>query len=872
MLRALSILYITAFIFTPFRSHADIRPYTHDFVCEGDYGGHLQGVCTDEREAIYWSFTTEMVKTDRLGKILKRVPAVSHHGDLCFHRGKIYVAVNLGQFNNPEGKADSWIYVYQPDTLELLEKHAVPEVFHGAGGMDVRGDHFYVVGGLPNGVEENYVYEYDATFQFVTRHVIMSGWTNVGIQTAAWHDDAWWFGCYGSPNVLLKTDAAFQMLGRYDFEAALGIVGVANDRFLVARDVTTEDKRYRGVLHRAHPDPSQGLVLLPSVISVQDTDRVARSEGWQVGESRFAATSYLATTVDGAALDFEFEGTGVAIRFGGHETPAYAAPNLGIVEVSLDGAPGKRYYPRAEPRELVLADGLEPGAHHVRIVHLRDGERAGCRVESFQTWSEPRGAICFQVDGEENAFLVDCRAILRRNGTIVRNTLVRNWLTGQCSLTGLAPGDGYTLEIVASGWKTHGTKAFEVVANQTHELAPVFLHRKPDTVIERFRFPRLNQPAVKKPGEQFNARFLGFDAAIESIRLTRSVGPATISRDVGFEEDTAAAYYYDREIVATIPADMPPGLYDLKVFLSSPSRGGVCHSPRSVHVVPSYPVDPVFFSFGHLDTSGQYQAEYVARLAEMANLLAPDAILCSNAANAAYVSGALAHLSMPYVINFGNHQVPGHEAWYGETIHRIYFGPELSILNVSPPWHAAAAHAEALLAATPETALTVINAFEPNAPLDLLDRFQVPMIHDAHGPGERVEDWGATPTKRIGKVNSESFRLIRFRDGRVASCTYNGDRIAPIPFSRSSEPPIRVAYDHPNDGALSANATTITNDLLETYPNARLEFVLTAGSYRANGGRLESSVASDDGRFQVVAVRFDIPAENLVRVSLEPDR
>ncbi len=33
---------------------------------------------------------------------------------------------------------------------------------------------FYVVGGLPDGVEENYVYEYDAEFQFVKKHIISS--------------------------------------------------------------------------------------------------------------------------------------------------------------------------------------------------------------------------------------------------------------------------------------------------------------------------------------------------------------------------------------------------------------------------------------------------------------------------------------------------------------------------------------------------------------------------------------------------------------------------------------------------------------------------------------------------------------------------
>src|SRR3569832_2175666 len=81
----------------------------HNVTCEGTYPHHLQGVCADN-EAIYWCFTTELVKTDLNGKLLKKVPVANHHGDLCFNDGKLYVAVNLGKFNDPQGNADSWVY------------------------------------------------------------------------------------------------------------------------------------------------------------------------------------------------------------------------------------------------------------------------------------------------------------------------------------------------------------------------------------------------------------------------------------------------------------------------------------------------------------------------------------------------------------------------------------------------------------------------------------------------------------------------------------------------------------------------------------------------------------------------------------------
>jgi hypothetical protein len=133
-----------------------------------------------------------------------------HHGDLCHHDGKVYVAVNFGPFNQPEGAADSWVYVYDAESLEELARHPVPDVVHGAGGIAYHDGRFLVVGGLPEGVEENYAYEYDEPFRFRRRHVVPSSSTLKGIQTATFADDHWWFGCYGEPRVLLKADQDFE--------------------------------------------------------------------------------------------------------------------------------------------------------------------------------------------------------------------------------------------------------------------------------------------------------------------------------------------------------------------------------------------------------------------------------------------------------------------------------------------------------------------------------------------------------------------------------------------------------------------------------------------------------------------------------------
>ena len=219
---------------------------TQEIACPGIYGGHLQGIATDVDWNIYWSFTVALVKTNRAGELLRTVPAPSHQGDLTWVDGKVYVAVNLGKFNQEPGQADSWVYVYDARDLTLLEKRAVPELVHGAGGMAFHDGKFIVVGGLPEGYTENYAYEYDRNLNFVQRHVINSGYTKMGIQTACWFDGAWWFGCYENEKGLLKTDEQFNLLGRFTPNYSVGIAPWTDGNCLRGVTVPLENKQHRG--------------------------------------------------------------------------------------------------------------------------------------------------------------------------------------------------------------------------------------------------------------------------------------------------------------------------------------------------------------------------------------------------------------------------------------------------------------------------------------------------------------------------------------------------------------------------------------------------------------------------------------------------
>jgi hypothetical protein len=235
--RAISLLAFLALFNIATANDEDGKLPFKEISCEGSYFGHLQGVCSDGQSRLYWSYNTALLCTNGRGKILNKITVANHHGDLCFVNGRLFVAVNLGKFNEPEGKADSWIYEYDASTLKELAKHPVPEAVHGAGGVEFDGDRFLVVGGLPEGMNENYLYEYSPDWRFVKRHVLKSGYTSRGIQTALFHDGKWIFGCYGNPNVVLVADRELNLIGRQEFDCALGLTGVDKGKVLVARRV-----------------------------------------------------------------------------------------------------------------------------------------------------------------------------------------------------------------------------------------------------------------------------------------------------------------------------------------------------------------------------------------------------------------------------------------------------------------------------------------------------------------------------------------------------------------------------------------------------------------------------------------------------------
>lgn len=222
--------------------------------CEGHYDGHLQGCDTDGKH-IYWSFTYSIVKTDLTGRKVAETRQPGHQGDCCVVGDTLYIAVNLGRFNTETGGISS-VWTYDTKDLALKKKFNTPELVHGGGGMTFYNGRFYVIGGLPATHVKNYVYEYTPDFTFVKRHDLHTGQTHLGIQTAAFIDGRFLFGCYGNkeyPQCTLICPPDLSTFKKSPVNTSVGMIQL-NGQFYRAHNVRLpENNRNRASLIPSAP-------------------------------------------------------------------------------------------------------------------------------------------------------------------------------------------------------------------------------------------------------------------------------------------------------------------------------------------------------------------------------------------------------------------------------------------------------------------------------------------------------------------------------------------------------------------------------------------------------------------------------------------
>ena len=172
---------------------------------------HLQGVACDG-EALYWCYSSKLIKTDLTGtNLLAEVEVPMHSGDLCVHNGKLYVATDEGLYVR-ESNLKQEVRVYDAATLALNRVYNLDADF-GPRGFEVScieyaNGRFWLGAGMPETMvdEKNYVLEYTPSFDLVAVHELATGNNKYGIQTICHHDGKLYLGCYaGTPNTGANT-------------------------------------------------------------------------------------------------------------------------------------------------------------------------------------------------------------------------------------------------------------------------------------------------------------------------------------------------------------------------------------------------------------------------------------------------------------------------------------------------------------------------------------------------------------------------------------------------------------------------------------------------------------------------------------------
>lgn len=710
----------------------------------------------------------------------------------------------------------------------------------------------------------------------------------------------------------------------------------------------------------AAPDVNSAQVLgsdpAATWVLVDNAERLKRHGRWTLGgggsdrqaRNRYCWPLHLVTDEPGAKLELEFQGVGIVAVFHTPRTPAYGpreargvsavdqAPRVnpetngahwvaGLLQARIDDREPIDIHHNDEPLEVVLADDLPPGRHRLVLEHVRNG----CTLLGFRILTQPPGHLEARVTGENPQHLFDVRISVWRDEELIRTWLHRNWLCDRVAVTGLPPGDGYRVRIEAVGWEPWEREGIRVAAGENVELGEsasdadatkaIVLRQHPPTVRGPLRFPAIGNQAVRLAGEMIEiapplespqpeplqperwrsarlARKLTFHAG--SLPDGDPSSP-TISRSAVVEGN-----------ILTLPGDVPPGLYDLHLI---PERGEPIVSPRSIMVRSESPSgDLTILTWGHTDTWGQLQAEFEQNLVSVADIIGPDLVLVSNSVNAAYIAGAMTELNAPYLINFGNHRIRGHEHWYGSQVGVVDFGSECSVFNFGFPWDegddalplffetgrpggpaagtkgpgAEAADFEdwpdarqaldRLVTARQEVPGKIVNGYEGDAPVEWLNRHDVRLIHAAHG-GQRpkVGIISGTSTMHVGKRTASSFRIVRMEGHRVVSATdppLELDRVISPDVPIVPPPPVRIVSEDPslpagNNRSSGISATAI-NELPVRIDAARVVFLVPAGNYRADRGRIVQAVTSDDGQWAEVTVRIGLEANSRQRITL----
>ena len=224
----------------------------------GKFYDHLQGFAIGNGK-IYWSQTSILLRTDEKGNIERVIDAPGHHGDCCFHDGKLYVAVNLGKFNTKD-KAKNEVWVYDAD-LNFLEIYPLPFLEGGLGGIEYYNGSFYCVGGIDASEKEFKICKVSKDFKLEKEYFIPVENTFLGVQTILRTQGRFLLGCYLKPNTTprlftFECDDNFNVIKRHKINTSCGMAAIQNSdgcNILVAKTGWDNKSKFAKHLSSAYP-------------------------------------------------------------------------------------------------------------------------------------------------------------------------------------------------------------------------------------------------------------------------------------------------------------------------------------------------------------------------------------------------------------------------------------------------------------------------------------------------------------------------------------------------------------------------------------------------------------------------------------------
>jgi hypothetical protein len=568
----------------------------------------------------------------------------------------------------------------------------------------------------------------------------------------------------------------------------------------------------------------------------------------------------LSVTVPGSAFYLQFP---LAFQSPG---PFYSWLTPTKLRWNIDAGPWHEVSVLSSDLEFPLEEHLRDGMHTITIESLS----RFCQVAGIRAGREQLNCVSGRIlTSEYGELLTDVRAQIFAGDKLVRDETVRNPLDGKFVIVG-APAGASTLKLIASGWKTY-EQPIELPAGTTRlDVGEIILERDPRVHNRReMPGPCYGRSVCISPGESFSTLFSSWTkyppkAFLVSAWKKIPVELSNVKKlELGQWNGVASGTF-------GVPAGIPFDMYDLQLVFEETRRNRT-NTWTEIYgqaVCVREALGESFFvaGCGHMNTWGQQTSEYLARCAELAQLAGARTLLVANEVNAAYVSGALSGLRIPYAVVCGNHTMGRWEDFYPKS-YVIDDGP-LRIVTHGVFSYESWGEAERLFAARPEATNRVLLCFEHFAPVDLITNQKINLIFDGHSDDPHPErDKFPKGTLHVRAPDQHSLRWISMTRTGLAETMSKESKIPVLDIPRFGKAPLRADYSAPNDGSAQQQSVTVTNDYETPFPTARLRLVLARQVYSLKNAKLIQSFDSDDGKSTVMDIEVVVPAKGAVTVT-----